>query len=375
MGFVPPLGLAAALLLAAARPAAGASAEAKRRELGSIKKELETARRQAEDYRRQEEALGRDLLKLETRSAQAVKKLGQLQTRVRDAERRKVELKDRLAALGQVGGVWRSALESDLAAYQAARASREDAFDSSGLWSESFRRAAISEKAGLLAGLTGASRSTELAAAETRRSAQRLQNRAREAQLEHQDSERQYQEKKAAIAETKEREAATLARVRELEENAAALTRLIRSLGKTSRARTAVGKLDLPAHSLPWPAAGSVVRPFGRQRNAELDAWVINQGVLFATQARAPVKAVDRGRVIFSGPFRSYGQVLIVDHGSNFFTIYGELGATTKGKGDRVGAGEVIARAGGPDPGSGTLYLEIRRGTEALDPMIWLKRH
>ena len=43
-------------------------------------------------------------------------------------------------------------------------------------------------------------------------------------------------------------------------------------------------------------------------------------------RAGAPVQAVDGGKVIFAGPFRSYGQVLIVDHGSNFFSIYGELG-------------------------------------------------
>ena len=376
MDFMPTARLIAAALWLAA-PASGAGSEsAKRRELGGIQKELENARRQVEDLKRQEQSFGRDLLKLESRNAEAGKRMNQLQGRVQEAERRKRELKDRLASMGQVGGVWKSALESDLLAYQIALAERTDAYDSKSLWAEAFRRAAIDEKAGLIGKLKGASRTTELAAAETGRSAQRLQNKALEARQEQQTSQQQYQQKKAAIVETQEKEAATLARVRELEENAAALTKLIRSLGKTTRGKKpgVVGRLDVPRNSLPWPADGTVVRPFGRQRNPELDAWVINQGILLATPPQAAVKAVDAGRVIFSGPFRSYGQVLIVDHGANFFTIYGELGGMLKGKGDNVGAGETIARAGAMNGGKGSLYLEIRRGTEALDPLLWLTK-
>src|SRR5438270_223558 len=79
VGPVPTARLIAAALLLAA-PARGAgSVSAKRRELGTVQKELEAARRQIEDYKRQEQALGRDLMKLETRNAEARKRMGQLQ--------------------------------------------------------------------------------------------------------------------------------------------------------------------------------------------------------------------------------------------------------------------------------------------------------
>ena len=166
------------------------------------------------------------------------------------------------------------------------------------------------------------------------------------------------------------------ARAKELEETAKALTRLIRSLREPRKpGAPPIVHWDVPPNSLLWPAQGSVLKPFGRQRNAELDTWVISQGILLQTPAEAAVSAVRGGKVIFCGPFRSYGQVMILDHGSNFFTIYGGLGSLLKVKGAEVQPGEAIARAGPPKAGQGgRLYFELRRGSEALDPLVWLQK-
>ena len=59
---------------------------------------------------------------------------------------------------------------------------------------------------------------------------------------------------------------------------------------------------------------------------------------------------------------------MIVDHGGGFFSVYGELGKIVKEKGDAVKANEKLATAGE------RVYLEIRRGTEALDPAEWLEK-
>ena len=59
---------------------------------------------------------------------------------------------------------------------------------------------------------------------------------------------------------------------------------------------------------------------------------------------------------------------MIVDHGGGFFSVYGELGEILKGKGDAVRASEKLASAGEQ------VYLEIRRGTDALDPADWLEK-
>ncbi|MBI5247140.1 MAG: peptidoglycan DD-metalloendopeptidase family protein [Elusimicrobia bacterium] len=145
---------------------------------------------------------------------------------------------------------------------------------------------------------------------------------------------------------------------------------LLDKLGKAGKYRKPgpVARLDRPQHSLAWPVAGKIIRPFGRERDPQLGTWTVRQGVLFGAAEGAPVAAVASGKVIFAGPFRSYGKVVIVDHGGGFFSVYGELGGFEKEKGDSVRAGEQLATA------SEHVYLEIRRGTEALDPAEWLSR-
>ena len=61
------------------------------------------------------------------------------------------------------------------------------------------------------------------------------------------------------------------------------------------------------------------------------------------------------------------------EHRGGFFSIYGELGEILKAKGASVEAGEALGKVSG-GPGKGAGYLELRRGTEALDPMAWLQK-
>jgi septal ring factor EnvC (AmiA/AmiB activator) len=381
MGFVRARRLsgvvAGALALAAALPAsAQTSAASHRRELGEIKRELEAARRDIDEYKRQEQTLNKDLQRIESRTGDARRRLDELKRRAASAERKKQQLKSRLTALGQTAAFWKAALGDDLRRYAAALAARDDAYRASDLWGEGLRRAAMLEKVELLLGLQGVSRTTALAEAETRRNAQQLAQRSLQAQQEHKSTQLEYEKKRAAIAEAQEKVAAATARARELEENAKALTRLLRALREPRRsgAPARVAHWDVPPNSLLWPAQGSVLKPFGRQRNAELNTWIISQGILLETAQEASVAAVRSGKVIFTGPFRSYGQVMILDHGSNLFSIYGDLGAILKQKGADVQLGETIAKAGSAKGGSGTVYFELRRGTEALDPLVWLRK-
>lgn len=350
--------------------------QSKRKELSHVQKELESTRQEIEEYKRLEQSLGRELERLEGRNAEARKRMAQLQRGIRLAQEKRAQLKGRLGALGQASGFWRETLESELRRLAQAQASRNESFASLDLWGEFFRREAILEKARMLSGLQGLGRRTAQAELETRRRAEELLGKSQQAQAEAESRQREYQQKQAAIAEAQEKRTAAQQRAQELEESAKALTRLIRMLGRQKGYHKAASAgLERPKNSLPWPADGSVSRPFGRQLNPELNTWVIHQGILLETKPGAPVSAVEDGRVIFSGPFRSYGQVLILDHGSNFFSIYGELGEILKSKGAEVRAGDAIATAGHASPArGGSLYLELRRGAEALDPMAWLQK-
>ncbi|OGR83878.1 MAG: hypothetical protein A3J74_04890 [Elusimicrobia bacterium RIFCSPHIGHO2_02_FULL_57_9] len=364
-----------AVFLAAwlAVPCGHAQLHSKELELKRVQKELEKTRREIEDYKKLEQGLDGELQKIQTRNETARGKLIRLQRSIRVAEKKKNELKSQLGSLGLASGFWRTEVEDELRGYTAAWASRNESFGSGDLWVEAYRRGAILEKARLLGSLQGLGHKTELAQARTQIQTQQLLDKTLQAELEEQNRRQEYKEKKAAKAQTQEKVAAAMQRAGELEQSAQALTSLIRRLNRPQPGKA--GRLapwEVGRNSLAWPAAGSVVKAFGRQRNLELDAWVINQGILIETRPGAPVMAVEKGRVIFSGPFKSYGQVMILDHGENFYSVYGELGQLLKSKGQKVRIGEPIANTGSGD--RATLYLELRHGAEALDPLIWLKK-
>lgn len=365
-----------ALLPVAASAAPAVSGDDSRRQLAEIQKELDATRRDIEQFKALEDSLGQELSKLASKNAEARHRMSSLQRNLRLAEERKTQLKTRLNAIGQASGFWRSSLEDDLRAYVADQASREDVYGTSDLWADDLRRRAVIEKSRLMASLQGVSATTAQAAARTAQQAVSLRQSSLKAQQEEQTEQQKYEQQKAAVADAQQKTLAAVARAKELEDSERALTRLVRRLGRGAQPyhkTGAVATLDLPRNSLDWPSEGTIIRPFGRQRNAELDTWVVNQGILLSTPANAPVTPVEDGKVIFAGLFRSYGEVLIVDHGSNFFSIYGNLGQLLTAKGAEVKAGDTIARAGG-GAGGGSVYLELRRGTEALDPLLWLRK-
>lgn len=363
-------------VLAALTAVPAAAQKHQKQELARIQGELRRALAELEALRASEASLGKEVGRLEGLDASSRKRVEKLQEVIRQAEGRKAELKSRLEAAGSVHGFWTAALSAESSRHAAALSGRSDFYGTGELWAEEFRRAAIVEKGAHLRGLKGFQRQTEAAEAAARRKASELDQSRRKAQSEREDRRKEYEAKKAQLEQTQTRVAEAARRAKELEENAKALTSLIDKLGRAARSRKPAGVkavLDVPRNSLPWPAAGKVVSAFGREKDPELGTWTVRQGLTLGTPAGAAVSAVAAGRVIFTGPFRSYGEVMIVDHGGGFFTVYGGLGDALKDKGADVRAGEPLAHAGAAGDG-GRVYFEIRRGTEALDPAAWLEK-
>jgi len=77
--------------------------------------------------------------------------------------------------------------------------------------------------------------------------------------------------------------------------------------------------------------------------------------------------------VRFADWFRGYGKLVILDHGDDYFSVSGHLAEILVGVGDRVSEGQPIGSVGETGSLSGpSLYFEIRRGAEPLDPAEWL---
>jgi septal ring factor EnvC (AmiA/AmiB activator) len=117
------------------------------------------------------------------------------------------------------------------------------------------------------------------------------------------------------------------------------------------------------------PVEGELAARFGTSRGNG-PSW---KGLFIRTPEGAPVHAVAAGRVVFSEWLRGFGNLIIVDHGNQYMSIYGNNQALLKRAGDPVKAGDVIASAGnsGGNEQSG-LYFELRHQGRAFDPLGWM---
>jgi murein hydrolase activator len=127
---------------------------------------------------------------------------------------------------------------------------------------------------------------------------------------------------------------------------------------------------------LAWPVEGNVVGRFGPERHPRFGTTTLNNGIDIAAPAGTAVRAVAHGRVDFtSEDFAAFGRVVIVNHGSGYYTLYGHLSEIVVRQGQELAAGNTVGRVG--DSGTSlkgvVLHFEVRNGGTALDPEDWLR--
>lgn len=128
------------------------------------------------------------------------------------------------------------------------------------------------------------------------------------------------------------------------------------------------------AGQLEWPVRGELLRGFGRSVHPKFQTVTLNNGVNIAAGRGAPVAAVADGTVEFTDRLPGFGQCVILDHGSGYYTLYAHLDRVFVTAGGETARGQVIAEVGKPESGeSSQLYFEIRHGKTPLDPMDWLR--
>lgn len=120
---------------------------------------------------------------------------------------------------------------------------------------------------------------------------------------------------------------------------------------------------------LPWPVIGKVTTFFGRTFDPETKLNVFRKGVEIRAAPNRPVTAVFPGRVVFAGQLPGYGNVNIVDHGQNYFSLVAKLGKLVKKVGDPVSMGETVGHA---DDAGTPVYFEIRAKNAPVNPLQWV---
>ena len=123
--------------------------------------------------------------------------------------------------------------------------------------------------------------------------------------------------------------------------------------------------------SLRLPVAGELMNRFGAPREGGGLSW---KGLFIRAAEGTVVKAIAAGQVVFSEWLRGFGNLIIVDHGEGYMSLYSNNESLYKQVGDRVQPGDAIATVGnsGGQPDTG-LYFEMRHQSRPVNPLLWVK--
>ncbi|BCS53674.1 murein hydrolase activator EnvC [Geobacter sp. SVR] len=211
--------------------------------------------------------------------------------------------------------------------------------------------------------------------------------------------------KKREIEQEKSRKAAYLQKVRqdragyekslkELQANASRLQAMLNRLEALSRRKLAPrqekpGTKSKPLPELPpvpdrgfasqkgrmsLPVRGEVVETYGKHKHPEFNSYTFSKGLSIAAGMGSDIRSIYDGNVIFADYFKGYGNMVIVDHGGGYFSLYAHAGKILKKIGADVAKNEAVATVGDTDSTRGPLlYFEIRHQGKPVDPAGWVR--
>ena len=148
--------------------------------------------------------------------------------------------------------------------------------------------------------------------------------------------------------------------------------RQAKASGKPAPKRSAVATAPaMRVGGLSWPVSGNLLAAFG----GRLPDGRRSDGVLIAAPAGTAVKAVADGTVVFSDWMTGYGNILIVDHGNGYMSLYAHNDGLLRAAGDAVRRGDALAAVGSSGGQERpALYFELRRNGAPVNPSGWLTR-
>ena len=210
----------------------------------------------------------------------------------------------------------------------------------------------------------------ERASLEQRRSA--VAKLEQQAQVARGALDRSTQTRAAFVAQIDARRDLNAQLAGELQAAQQKLQQTLASLEAGTAAEPVVLPLRAFQRELDWPAAGRVTGRFGRPSGGS--GFSSANGIeILATEGDA-VRAVHEGTVAYADPFTGYGNLVILDHGGQSYSLYGYLSSLDVTRGARVERGESLGVVGQPLTGGPALYFELRIDGKPVDPLEWLGR-
>ena len=180
-------------------------------------------------------------------------------------------------------------------------------------------------------------------------------------------------EKEILFASVRKEEASYTNMLKELKDASKKLLDVIRESEKTDTF-SAKGFSKLKGN-LSWPVDGKVAIPYGSQKDPQFNTPTFRSGAYIQSNDNSFARTVYNGKVVFAEWFKGYGQLVIVNHGEGYHTLYGSLSEIFAKVGDIIKREQVVGRVGNSGilnvPG---LYFELRYKGKPLDPLQWLKK-
>jgi murein hydrolase activator len=207
-----------------------------------------------------------------------------------------------------------------------------------------------------------------------------------DAKREQAEVDREVAKRRVILAKVRDERAYHERMVGELTEASHRLEAFIRELQakqrKLARIPPPKGGIEAPAIGfgalkgrLPWPTEGKIVTGFGAQVHPRFGTRTFRNGVDIEAAVGREVLAVHGGHVIYTGWFKGYGNLIIMDHGNDYYTLYAHIADIEAKEGDDVRQGQRIGTVGDTGSLAGPrLYFEVRYQGRPQDPEQWLRQ-
>jgi septal ring factor EnvC (AmiA/AmiB activator) len=209
--------------------------------------------------------------------------------------------------------------------------------------------------------------------------AQKSQQQLHQQQTKQQQAlKQQTKQRKRTLALLEKKISTQGSQLATLREEEQALQNLLQTLAsKNPKPNTQKPKIPYKAFSkqrgsLTWPVKGKLLARYGSARNLGKLTW---KGIMIAAPTGKDIVASASGEVVFADWLRGFGLLLIIDHGDQYMTLYGNNETLLKQTGDKVSTGELIAQSGAQSMLQKVgLYFEVRHKGSPTNPLKWLSK-
>ena len=187
--------------------------------------------------------------------------------------------------------------------------------------------------------------------------------------------EREMKRKELLLASVRKEKHTYQRLLRELRKASARMQKIIRQSEQRRASQYAGSDFRRFKGKLPWPVQGTVAIPYGSHKDPRFNTPVFRNGIYVTTGEEALATTVHGGKVVFADWFEGYGQLVIVNHGKGYHSLYGNLDEIFLRTGDIISNEEAVGKVGSSgvteEP---SLYFEIRYKGKPLNPSQWLGR-